>query len=123
MSPVAVGFSTPRQKSLGITLTTAAAARIRQFMAKNDRYLGVRLSIKRTGCSGLGYEVSFVEQLEEHDQVFESQGIKIFVADKNLAFLEGVEIDFSREGVNSSFKFNNPNATGTCGCGESFSVN
>lgn len=122
MSGVSVGFTTLRKLG-GITLTAAAAERVKYFMASSTHYIGLRLAVKRMGCSGLGYEVSFADQVLENDQVFESKGVKVIIEDKNLAFLEGIEIDFSREGINESFKFNNPNATGTCGCGESFSVN
>lgn len=105
-----------------ITLTPKAADHIQQSLNKRGQGLGLRVGVKPSGCSGLSYVIEYADQAESFDKVFESNGVKIFVDEKSLAFLEGTELDFAREGLNEGFKFNNPNAKGQCGCGESFAV-
>ena len=78
--------------------------------------------MRKTGCSGWAYVVDFAKEIEPEDQVFENQGIKIVVNPESLAFLDGTEVDFCKEGLNETFKFNNPNVKDECGCGESFNV-
>jgi iron-sulfur cluster assembly protein len=78
--------------------------------------------VKTSGCSGMAYLVEFADEIEENDQVFESQGIKIVVDPKSLVYIDGTELDYVREGLNEGFKFNNPNIKDQCGCGESFNV-
>ena len=84
--------------------------------------IGVRLGVKTSGCSGMAYVIEFVDELEENDQVFEDHGVKVIVDKKSLLYLDGTEVDYTKEGLNEGFKFNNPNANGECGCGESFTV-
>ncbi|MGL5072349.1 MAG: iron-sulfur cluster assembly protein IscA, partial [Aeromonas salmonicida] len=84
--------------------------------------IGLRLGVKTTGCSGLAYVLEFVDELADEDQVFEQNGVRIIVDAKSLIHLDGTELDFVKEGLNEGFQFNNPNAKGECGCGESFSV-
>lgn len=107
---------------MAITLTEAAADRINTFMQNRGKGLGIRLGVKTSGCSGMAYVMEFVDHQEEDDTVFEDRGIKVFVDPKSLVYLDGTEVDFTKEGLNEGFKFNNPNAQAACGCGESFSV-
>ncbi len=107
---------------MAISLTTAAANHVRRSLDKRGKGEGVRLGVKTTGCSGLGYVLEYVDEFRDGDKVFESHGLKVVVDEDSLDFLDGTELDFVREGINEGFKFNNPNVRGECGCGESFSV-
>jgi len=107
---------------MSITLTDAAAAHVKTFLENRGKGLGLRLAVKTTGCSGMAYILEFADQIEAEDKVFEEHGIKVIVDPKSLVYLEGTELDYTREGLNEGFKFNNPNAKGECGCGESFTV-
>ena len=107
---------------MSISLTEVAADRVKAFMQNRGKGLGLRIGIKTTGCSGMAYVLEFVDELEEDDQVFESQGVKVIVDPKSLVYLDGTEVDFAKEGLNEGFKFTNPNAQDECGCGESFTV-
>ena len=78
--------------------------------------------MRTTGCSGLAYVLEFVDEQASEDLVFESFGVKVFIDPKSLSYLDGTELDFTREGLNEGFKFNNPNVRSECGCGESFNV-
>ncbi|MBL8260314.1 MAG: iron-sulfur cluster assembly accessory protein [Candidatus Competibacteraceae bacterium] len=105
-----------------ITLTEKAAARARDFIAKKQEVQGLRLGVRNTGCSGYMYTVSLADAINADDQIIESQGVKIVVSEKNLPYLDGMEVDYAKQGLNEGFRFNNPNAKEMCGCGESFSV-
>ena len=105
-----------------ITLTETAAARARAYLAKQEQVQGLRLGVRNTGCSGYMYTVGLADQIDADDQVFESQGVKVVVSAKNLPYLDGIEVDYAKQGLNEGFRFNNPNAKEMCGCGESFSV-
>jgi iron-sulfur cluster assembly protein len=107
---------------MAIQLTPAAADRIRSQLAQRGHGLGLRLGVKTTGCSGLSYVVNFADEPAPDDQVFESEGVRVYVDPASLPALEGVRVDFVRQGLNESFRFENPNARGECGCGESFTV-
>lgn len=107
---------------MAITVTEAAAARARSFIENRGAALGLRLGVKTTGCSGLAYVLEFVDELKEEDNVFEDKGVKIIIDTKSLAYLDGTQLDFAKEGLNEGFQFNNPNVNGECGCGESFTV-
>jgi iron-sulfur cluster assembly protein len=107
---------------MALTLTETAAQHIQRSIAKRGKGLGLRLGVKTSGCSGMAYVLEFVDNIEEQDQVFESQGIKIIVDPKSLVYIDGTELDFVREGLNEGFKFNNPNVKDQCGCGESFNI-
>jgi iron-sulfur cluster assembly protein len=107
---------------MAVTLTQSAAERVRGFMANKGEVLGLRLAVKKTGCSGFAYEVNFADSVGANDHVFESQGVKVIVDEKSLGMVDGTEIDYQREGMNSAFRFNNPKVKDTCGCGESFTV-
>lgn len=107
---------------MSIQLTAAARQRMHDFLAKQPDAYGVRFGIKRTGCSGFGYTVDLAAAIAENDTVFEQDGLRLVVDRKALPFVDGTEIDFERQGINAQFVFKNPNATGECGCGESFTV-
>jgi len=107
---------------MSVTLSESAAERVRSFLANRGRGLGLRLGIKKTGCSGYAYVVNYAEAIEAGDVVFEDRGVKIVVDGDSLPFVDGTEIDFVRQGLNEAFRFRNPKAKGECGCGESFNV-
>ncbi|MEE8481986.1 MAG: iron-sulfur cluster assembly protein IscA [Acidiferrobacterales bacterium] len=107
---------------MGISLTENAAKRVRSFLEKRGKGIGLRLGVKTTGCSGLAYVLEFVDEYSDEDEVFESQGIKVIVDPKSLAYIDGTRLDYTKEGLNEGFKFENPNVKDECGCGESFTV-
>jgi len=107
---------------MAVTLTEAAARHVSRFLARRGRGHGVRLGVKTTGCSGLAYKLEYVDEPLPEDLVFEDQGVKVFVDPKSLAYVDGTQLDYVREGLNEGFKFHNPNERDRCGCGESFRV-
>lgn len=107
---------------MAITLTEKAADRARAYLAKQEKVEGLRLGVRNTGCSGYMYVVQLAEQIDPDDQIFESKGVKVVVSTKNLPYLDGMEVDYAKSGLNEGFRFNNPNVKDACGCGESFSV-
>ncbi|MDH5514150.1 MAG: iron-sulfur cluster assembly protein IscA [Gammaproteobacteria bacterium] len=107
---------------MAITLTEKAADRIKGFLARRGKGIGLRLAVKTTGCSGMAYVMEYVDAVEDSDVVFEDMGVKVIIDPKSLVYLDGTELDFAREGLNEGFKFNNPNVKDMCGCGESFNV-
>lgn len=107
---------------MAITLTLQAAQRVKDFLAKRGRGIGLRLSVKTTGCSGLAYVTDFIDSATENDLEFISHEVRIFVTKDKLHYLDGTEIDFVKDGLQESFKYNNPNVKAECGCGESFTV-
>lgn len=107
---------------MSITLTEKAAQHVQSYLLRRGKGLGLRLGVRTTGCSGLAYKLEYVDALAPEDQVFESYGIKVVVDPKSLAYIDGTELDFGREGLNEGFKFKNPNVKDECGCGESFRI-
>jgi iron-sulfur cluster assembly protein len=107
---------------MAITLTASAADRIRNFIAARGQGIGLRLGVRKTGCSGFAYVVNYADEILENDRIFESGGVKVIVDADSLALVDGTEIDFVRHGLSEAFRFRNPNVRGECGCGESFSV-
>ena len=107
---------------MSIQLSSSAAERVADFLARQPGAVGLRLGVRRTGCSGWGYNIDLTDTIGSEDQVFESHGIKVVVDSEALELLDGTEIDFISEGVNQNFAFRNPNATAECGCGESFTT-
>ncbi|MEJ2590000.1 MAG: iron-sulfur cluster assembly protein IscA [Candidatus Thiodiazotropha sp.] len=107
---------------MGITITEAAARHVQNYLSNRGKGLGIRLAVRTSGCSGMAYEMEFVDELQDEDQVFENHGVKVVVDPKSLVYLDGTEVDYAREGLNEGFRFNNPNAKSECGCGESFGV-
>jgi len=107
---------------MAISLTESAAERVRTFLASRGRGLGLRLGVRKTGCSGFAYVVNYADDSRPDDVVFEDQGVKVFVDRESLTLVNGTIVDFVKQGLNEAFKFSNPNVKGECGCGESFSV-
>ena len=107
---------------MSITLTEAAANKVSAHLQNRGKGVGLRLGVKTTGCSGMAYVMEFVDELDPNDNVFEDHGVKIIIDPKSLLYLDGTEVDFTREGLQEGFKFNNPNVKAECGCGESFTV-
>jgi len=107
---------------MAITLTDRAANHVNNYLTKRGKGVGVRFGVRTTGCSGMAYKLEFVDSAAVEDHVFESHGVKVFVDPKSLAYIDGTELDFVREGLNEGFKFNNPKEKDKCGCGESFNV-
>lgn len=109
-------------QAMAISLTEAAASRVEKFLANRGKGIGLRLGVKTTGCSGMAYTLEFVDDMHPEDMAFDSHGVKVIVDPKSLAYIDGTELDFTKEGLNEGFKFNNPNVKDECGCGESFTV-
>jgi len=107
---------------MSISLTESAANRVRSHLAARGRGLGLRLGIKTTGCSGFSYVVDYADAAGPDDLVFEEHGVRVVVDRQSYPVLSGTRIDFVRQGLNESFRFENPNVKAECGCGESFSV-
>lgn len=105
-----------------ITITEVAANRVSNFLESRGRGEGIRLGVKTSGCSGYSYTLEFVDTPDENDTVIEDNGVKLFVDPKSIIYLQGMEVDFVKEGLNEGFKFINPNVKAECGCGESFTV-
>jgi iron-sulfur cluster assembly protein len=107
---------------MAVTMTERAAQRVSEFLARRGRGVALRLGVRTTGCSGLAYKLEYADQIDPDDQTFEVHGVKIVIDAKSLAFIDGTELDFVRDGLNEGFRFNNPNERDRCGCGESFRV-
>lgn len=105
-----------------ITLTEQAAKHVSNFIAKRGKGIGLRLGVKTTGCSGMAYKLEFADESSPEDIVYESHGLKVLIDPKSLPYLDGTQLDYTKEGLNEGFKFNNPNVKDECGCGESFTV-
>jgi len=107
---------------MAISLTESAAKRVRTYLDARGKGVGLRLGVKKTGCNGFAYIVNYADGIDTGDVVFEDRGVKVVVDTGSLPLLDGTEVDFVKEGLNEAFRFRNPNVTGECGCGESFSV-
>ena len=107
---------------MAISLTPSAADRVRSYLLQRGHGVGLRLSVKKTGCSGWAYVIDYADDVADEDVVFDQHGVKLVVDSDSLALIDGTEVDFVKEGINEAFKFRNPNVKGECGCGESFSV-
>jgi iron-sulfur cluster assembly protein len=107
---------------MSVTLSPSAAERVRTFLVQRGHGVGLRLGVKKTGCSGYAYVVNYAEAVGDADVVFEDRGVKVVVDRDSLPFVDGTEVDFVKHGLNEAFKFRNPKAKSECGCGESFSV-
>ena len=105
-----------------ITLTEKAAQHVRSFLTKRGKGVGLRVGVRTSGCSGLAYKLEFADAVNAEDHQFESHGVKVLVDPKSLQFIDGTELDYTREGLNEGFKFRNPRVKDECGCGESFNV-
>jgi iron-sulfur cluster assembly protein len=112
-----------RERPKAITLSDAAAARIREIMANAEgRYQGVRLGVTKGGCAGMSYTMDYAEAAAPLDEVVEDKGVKVFIAANAILFLIGTEVDFVHEKMGARFAFHNPNQTAACGCGESVAI-
>ena len=107
---------------MGVTLTESAARHVARYLERRGKGVGLRLGVKTTGCSGMAYKLEFADAANEEDIIFESHGMKVLVDPKSLPYIDGTELDYTKEGLNEGFKFNNPNVQDECGCGESFNV-
>ncbi|HKB60548.1 MAG TPA: iron-sulfur cluster assembly protein IscA [Gallionellaceae bacterium] len=107
---------------MAITLTETAANRVHNFIKSRGKGIGLRLGVKTSGCSGMAYALEFADQAEADDLTFASHGVIVLVDPRSLPYIDGMELDFVKDGLNEGFKFNNPNVKDTCGCGESFNV-
>lgn len=105
-----------------ITLTNKAVTHVKDFLANRGSGVGIRVGVRTAGCSGLAYVLEFVDEPNDTDERFYNDGVGVFVDPKSLVYLDGLQMDYVTEGLNSGFKFTNPNQTGECGCGESFTV-
>lgn len=107
---------------MSIELTESAARRIQSQLSKRGKGIGLRIAVKKSGCSGYAYVLDYADSTGPDDTVFDAHGATVVVAREHLSVLDGLTLDFQRDGLNEAFKFLNPNVTGECGCGESFAV-
>ncbi|WP_322995158.1 iron-sulfur cluster assembly protein IscA [Castellaniella sp.] len=107
---------------MAITITQSAADHIRRHLDKRGHGLGLRLGVKATGCSGMAYQIEYVDEPAAADQLFQQFGVSVYIDPDSLPYLQGTELDYAREGLNEGFRFRNPNEKAACGCGESFTV-
>ena len=107
---------------MAISLTQSAATRVRSFLEKRGRGVGLRIGVRKSGCSGYAYTIDYADAIDADDVVFDRDGVKLIVDPESLGLIDGTEVDFVKEGLNEAFKFRNPNVKGECGCGESFTV-
>jgi iron-sulfur cluster assembly protein len=107
---------------MALTLTEQAAKQIRKQLAKRGKGVALRIGVKKVGCSGFAYTFDYADELRQGDQIFASHDASVVVDTNSLTFLDGSRVDFVREGLNDSFRLDNPNVDNTCGCGESFSL-
>lgn len=107
---------------MSLSVTPKAASQIRKALVSRGGGLGLRLAIKTSGCSGYAYALEFADSARDEDTCFESEGVTLLVDAQSLPLLDGTQLDWVREGLNEGFKFDNPNAKASCGCGESFAV-
>ena len=107
---------------MAISMPEAAARHVNRYLSRRGKGIGVRLGVRTSGCSGLAYKLEYVDEAEPEDVVFENHGVKVLIDPKSLAYIDGTELDFVREGLNEGFRFSNPNERDRCGCGESFRI-
>jgi iron-sulfur cluster assembly protein len=107
---------------MAVSLTASAVERVQNYLARRGHGLGLRVGVRKTGCSGYAYVIDYADAIEEDDTVFDDDGVKVIVDPKSLELIDGTEVDFVKDGLNEAFKFRNPNVKGECGCGESFNV-
>ena len=107
---------------MAVTLTEKAASHVQNFLARRGKGVGLRVGVRTSGCSGMAYKLEFADAVAPEDVKFESHGVSVVVDPKSLPYVDGTELDYSREGLNEGFKFRNPNVKDECGCGESFNV-
>jgi iron-sulfur cluster assembly protein len=107
---------------MAISLTESAATRVKTFLVSRGHGVGLRLGVRKTGCSGFAYVINYADEATPGDLMFEDRGVKVFVDPSSITLIDGTIVDFVKQGLNEAFRFRNPNVKGECGCGESFSV-
>jgi iron-sulfur cluster assembly protein len=107
---------------MAISLTESAATRVKSFLSTRGHGVGLRLGVRKTGCSGFAYVINYADEVNPSDLIFEDRGVKVFVDPGSIQLIDGTVVDFVKQGLNEAFRFLNPNVKGECGCGESFSV-
>ncbi len=107
---------------MSVKLSNSAINQVKTQLEKRGKGVGMRLSVKKAGCSGFAYVIDFADELQDDDNVFDNNGVKVIINNTDLDFLDGIELDYTREGISEAFRFTNPNVKATCGCGESFTV-
>ena len=107
---------------MAITLTENAVKHVQNFLAKRGKGVGLRVGVRTSGCSGMAYKLEFADEVGDDDLQFSSGGVTVLVDPKSLPYIDGMVLDYTREGLNEGFKFKNPNVKNECGCGESFGV-
>jgi iron-sulfur cluster assembly protein len=107
---------------MSLTVSPKAATQIRKALVRRGSGVGLRVAVKTSGCSGWAYALEYADAVRDSDVVFASEDVQVIVDAQSLPLLDGTELDWVREGLNEGFKFHNPNAKATCGCGESFAV-
>jgi len=107
---------------MAVTLSEKAAKHVASYLVKRGKGIGLRLGVRTSGCSGVAYKLEFADVAHPGDIEFESHRVKVLIDAKSLPYLDGTELDYTREGLSEGFKFNNPNVKDACGCGESFNV-
>jgi iron-sulfur cluster assembly protein len=107
---------------MAISLTESAATRVKSFLEKRGRGVGLRIGVRKSGCSGYAYTIDYADAIDADDVVFDRDGVKVIIDPKSLSLIDGTEVDFVKDGLNEAFKFRNPNIKGECGCSESFTV-
>ncbi len=116
-------MASPRPKLQVMTLTEAAAGRVREILAKADRPVqGLRVGVTKGGCAGMSYKVEYADQVRPGDEVVDDKGVRVVIDPTAILFLLGTEMDYKVDKLSAQFVFNNPNQTSACGCGESVSI-
>jgi iron-sulfur cluster assembly protein len=105
-----------------ITLTANAATKMQDALDNRGRGIGMRIGVRTAGCSGFAYVLEFADEVREHDIEIDEHGVTLLIDKKDLVYLQGMQIDYAKKGLNEGFEFQNPNAKAECGCGESFTV-
>jgi len=107
---------------MAVSMTENAARHVQNFLAKRGKGVGLRLGVRTSGCSGMAYKLEFADEIGGDDLTYDSHGVTLIVDPKSLPYIDGMVLDYTREGLNEGFKFDNPNVKDQCGCGESFKV-
>lgn len=105
-----------------ITLTANASKKMQDALDYRGKGVGMRIGVRTSGCSGFAYVLEFADQLFEGDLEIEDRGVTLVINKKDLVYLQGMQIDYTKKGLNEGFEFSNPNERARCGCGESFTV-
>ena len=107
---------------MSVQISENAASQVTRQLQKRGSGIGLRLGVKKSGCTGFAYVVDYADEVGVEDTVFEQHGVKVVISQESLPYLDGITVDYRREGISEAFKFDNPNIKAMCGCGESFAV-